>query len=109
MFFLRGIIEVSSQATETARSILLMREAHREAVTAQLARSAANGHRMLEHLYLHPAVSVSSVKDLLGITYPAASNLVKKFVELGILREITGHRRNRLFRYEPYIRLFNEA
>jgi Fic family protein len=108
-FFLHGVIEVSAEATATARAILSLREQHRAAVTTHLARAAANGHRVLEHLYTHPTVSISGVQDFLGITYPAASNIIKRFVQLGLLREFTGYRRNRLFRYEPYIQLFSET
>ena len=109
IFFLRGVIEVSAQATETARRILALREEHRGAVTAHLARAAANGHRVLEHLYERPIVSVADIQALLSTTYPAASNVVNRLASLGILREITGYRRNRLFRYESYIQLFSET
>ena len=109
IFFLRGVIEVSGQATETARRILALREEHRGAVTAHLARAAANGHRVLEHLYERPIVSVSDIQTLLGGTYPAASNVVSRLTKLGILREITGYRRNRLFQYESYIQIFSET
>jgi Fic family protein len=109
IFFLRGVIEVSAQATETARRILALREEHRGAVTAHLARAAANGHRVLEHLYERPIVSVADIQALLSTTYPAASNVVNRLACLGILREITGYRRNRLFRYESYIQLFSET
>jgi len=109
IFFLRGVIEVSAQATDTARAILALREEHRAAVTTHLARAAANGHRVLEHLYERPIVSVADIQTLLGTTYPAASNVVNRLTELKILREITGYRRNRLFRYESYIQLFSET
>jgi Fic family protein len=109
IFFLCGVIEVSAQATETARRILALREDHRGAVTTRLARAAANGHRVLEHLYERPIVSVADIQTLLGTTYPAASNVVNRLATLGILREITGYRRNRLFRYESYIQLFSET
>lgn len=107
-FFLRGVVEVSEQATETARRILRLREEHRLTITEKLGRAAGNGHRVLEHLYEHPIVSVKNVQELIGTTYPAANDLVAKFVESGILDEITGQARNRRFRYERYISLFHE-
>ncbi|MEX2527828.1 MAG: hypothetical protein WEA09_09355 [Gemmatimonadota bacterium] len=64
---------------------------------------------MLEHLYEYPIVAVNDVKDLVQISYLAANNLVRKFVEQGVLPEITGQRRNRRFRYAEYIDLFNDA
>jgi Fic family protein len=107
-FFLRGVAEVSTEATDTARRILALREEHRTAITDSLGRVAANGHRVLESLYQRPILTVLDVQSLTGTTYPAANQLVSRLMELGIIQEITGYRRNRLFRYEPYIRLFSE-
>jgi Fic family protein len=109
IFFLRGVIEVGAQATETARRIIALREEHRAIVTERLGRAAGNGHRVLESLYEHPIVSVAGIQALLGTTFPAASNVAKRLTDCGILRETTGFRRNRLFSYEPYIQLFSET
>jgi Fic family protein len=106
-FFLRGVAEVSQQATNTARQILLLREQHRQIITDRLSRMAGNGHRVLESLYQNPVVSVNEVENLIGTTYPAANNLVTQLVDLGILQEVTGQRRNRRFMYMDYIRLFH--
>ena len=107
-FFLRGVASVSREATETARRILALREDHRAKVTAGLGRAAGNGHKVLEQLYQRPIMSVADVQELTGTTYTAANNLVSRLVELGVLMEATGYRRNRLFRYQAYIALFGE-
>ena len=108
-FFLKGVAEVSAQAAETARRILVLREAHRAAVTEHLGRAAGNGHRVLEKLYERPIVSVAHIRELTKTTYPAANDLVSRLAALGILVEFTGQRRHRRFRYDAYIRLFEEA
>jgi Fic family protein len=108
MFFLRGVASVSREATETARRILALREDHRSKVTAGLGRAAGNGHKLLEHLYQRPIVSVADVQALTTTTYTAANNLVSRLVAQGILAEATAYRRNRLFRYQSYIELFGE-
>ena len=107
-FFLQGVTEVSKQATETARHILDLRESHRNAITEHFGRAAGNGHRVLEHLYERPIVSVSEVQNLIGTTYQAANDLVSKFVNNQILQEITGQVRNRKFTYHSYIKLFHD-
>jgi Fic family protein len=107
-FFLRGVIEVSAEATETARQILLLREEHRSAITASLGRAAGNGHKVLESLFDRPIVSVKEVQSIMGTTYAAANSLVARLLKLDILTEVTGQARNRRFRYEPYVRLFTE-
>ncbi|HJN08678.1 MAG TPA: Fic family protein [Pirellulaceae bacterium] len=108
-FFLRGVIEVSQQATDTARHILRLREDHRRVITDNLGRAAGNGHRVLEHLYQHPFVSVNQVQALIGTTYPAANDLVARLVDGKILHEVTGHSRNRKFMYQSYVQLFHQA
>ncbi|MCU0591726.1 MAG: Fic family protein [Desulfobacterales bacterium] len=107
-FFLRGVTEVSIQATDTARRIIALRERHRLLITERLGRAAGNGHRVLEHLYERPIIAVEQVKSITGTTYTAANQLVHKLVELEILSESTGQRRNRRFMYDTYIRLFDE-
>ena len=107
-FFLRGIANVSREATETARRILAFREDHRAIVTTHLGRAAGNGHRVLESLYQRPIVSVAEVQELTGTTFTAANNLVARLAKLSILEEATGYKRNRFFRYAPYIAIFGD-
>ncbi|MCX7723328.1 MAG: Fic family protein [Verrucomicrobiae bacterium] len=108
VFFLRGVSEVSRQATRTAAAILQMREEYRARITAQLGRAAANGLRIMDRLFDQPIVTVATVRDWLKLTRSGANNLVNRLVALGLLREITGYARNRRFRFEPYLRLFEE-
>lgn len=108
-FFLRGIASVSLEATETSRRILALRESHRDAVTTHLGRAAGNGLRVLESLYQRPILTVADVQKLTGTTFTAANSLVSRLVQLDILQEATGHKRNRVFRYQPYIAIFGDT
>lgn len=108
VFFLEGVEQVSSEAVETAGRILQMREEHRDAITSCFGSAAGNGLKILESLYRRPIVSVSQVQDLLESSYPTANALVGRLVELEILEEVTGQKRNRRYRYSPYVRLFTE-
>jgi Fic family protein len=109
LFFLRGVFEVSQQATETARRVLSLREHHRQIITDEFGRAAGNGHRVLEHLYQHPIISVTDVQHLIHTSYPAANNLVNQLVTQGVLDEMTGQKRNRRFIYREYIDLFHDS
>jgi Fic family protein len=103
LFFLRGVSEVAREATETARAIVHLREVHRGRLLGQ-----ANGARLLDFLFEHPLVSIRMVEAEVGCSYLTAARLVGRLEKEGILLEITGGRRNRLFRYEPYYRLFEK-
>ena len=106
-FFIRGVEEVAGEAADTARRIQLLREEHREALQAATGRTASHGHRVLDHLYRHPIVSSRQVATVTGLQYDAANKLVAEFERLGILHEITGQKRNRRFRYDDYVALFD--
>jgi Fic family protein len=107
-FFLRGVAGVSREATQTAAAILRMREEYRATITERLGRAAANGHRIMDKLFDHPIVTVERVRGWLKVTSAGANNLVTRLEGIGLLREITGYTRNRRFRFEPYLRLFEE-
>ena len=96
-FFLRGVFEVSQAATNTARKILALREEHRQWVKHQA---------LLDYLFEQPIVTINMVQERLGCGFPTASKYVEQFAEDGILRETTGYQRNRRYRYDPYLLLF---
>jgi Fic family protein len=107
-FFLRGVFEVSQAATATARAILDLREAHRQSI-AQLMGGSTSGLILLDYLFEQPITTVRRVEQHLNCSYVTASKLADRFVELSLLREMTGGQRNRVFRYEPYLALFESA
>lgn len=107
-FFLQGVTEVSWQATQTAAAILRMREEYRTRITEHLGRAAANGQRVMDWLFDHPIVTVATVRKWLGITPAGANQIVGRLEGIGLLREITGYARNRRFRFEQYLKLFEE-
>lgn len=107
-FFLEGVATVSLEATETARAIVTLREAHRRIVTDRFGRAAGNGLRILEDLYKVPYTDNRAVMERLGISFPAAAELIDRFVEAELLAEITGRERYRVYNYFPYVRLFSE-
>ncbi|MBI2302659.1 MAG: Fic family protein, partial [Armatimonadetes bacterium] len=99
-FFLQGVREVSADGAETARAVQRLREDHR-AVVSRALPGATTGLTLLDHLYQHPYVTVSRVADVIGRTFRIAGKLVSDFERIGLLRETTGHERNRVFAYEP--------
>jgi Fic family protein len=105
-FFLRGVGETADEAARTARRILELRERHRGAL--QEAGASPHAHRLLDLLFERPLLNVGFVEQSLAVAYVTANKLVEQFQRLGILEEITGQRRNRRFRYAPYLVLFDD-
>ncbi len=86
-FFLKGLVQVSAQAAETARRILALREEHRSLIAERLGRAAGNGHRVLQHLYVRPIVSAREIQTLRGTTFAGANQVVHRLVDIGVLVE----------------------
>lgn len=106
-FFLRGVAQTAREATVTAESLFEMRESHRTEVIEH--RLGDKGLLLLSRLFEMPLVNIRFVASLLDITFPTAARLVAGFEELGLLQEITGQKRSRAYRYEPYLALFDDA
>lgn len=107
-FFLRGVAEVSREATDTARAIVSLRESDRAKIVDELGRVAGNALKIHEYLFRFPLVAVNPVADLLGVSFTSANRLIERLVESGILVELTGNARNRVFHYARYINLFSD-
>ena len=109
IFFLRGVASVSKEALDTGKKLLALRDKHRNLIDSNFGRVAGNGHRVLEKLYAHPMVRVKDIQNWLETTYPVANNLVTRLVDCGILTELTGQSRNRVFSYQSYLDLFQDT
>jgi len=107
-FFLRGVADVSNEATEVSRNIAQLREQHRQLISERLGRAAHNGLNVLEHLYQDPIIHVRNVEKWTETTYANANNLVSKLEEIGVLTEISGRARNRVFCYDSYVSIFRD-
>jgi Fic family protein len=105
-FFLRGAADTAREATETARTIVELREEHRSLL--QEKSVGVRAFDLLDLLYHRPLINVNLVKDELGISFLTASRLVERFERLDLLDEITGAARNRVFSYSPYLSVFDE-
>lgn len=103
-FFLRGVAETAEEATLTARSIVALREAQRSQLMTE--HLPPNALRLLDFVYLRPVMNVKLAASELDVTFATANKLVETFERLGLVREVTGRRRDRIFRFGPYLALF---
>ena len=108
-FFVDGIGQVAEEAARRAFEIVQLRDDHQRLVAERLGKRAPNALALLEDLFRQPVVSAKLVESMVDVSQPTASALVRDLEEIGILRERTGKRRNRLFAYQPYLDLFPGA
>jgi Fic family protein len=107
-FFLKGVYEVAQEAATTARQIVNLKEEHRQLILSELGRKSGNAIALLESLYFRPIFTVEHVETITNLSYSNANSLIKQLIELGILQEITGQKRNRAFSYAPYLAIFGD-
>lgn len=104
-FFLTGVAETATQGRDTFQKVLALRT-EVEARMHELGRRGKKGLQLLRLLYRRPVVTVAEVTRELEVSAPTANALVADFVRLGLLKEMTGYARNRVFAFETYLKLF---
>lgn len=107
-FFLDGVLQISRQAVDTARRLLVMFEGHRTRLGG-LGRAAGSALRVHEVVQKHPVISIKEAARLTGVSEPTAASAIDRMMALGMLREFTGRQRDRLFIYDPYVAILSEG
>lgn len=104
-FFLSGIISTAKNSKETFEKIIVLRNSYEQNLLT-FGRQGEIGHRLLLHLFSQPIVNIRQVVDKLEITFNTANTLVKRFLDTGMLKEVTQFSRNRWFVLWQYLQIF---
>lgn len=105
-FFMNGVITTAKNATETFRQILALKTQIDTETLPSLGRKFKTAQQLMNHLYTKPVFTVREVETWLSVSRPTANALVRALAETGMLEEMTGYRRNRVFVFGAYVRLF---
>jgi len=106
-FFLVGVVEIAKNGKLTFEKIIALRHQSEQKIIS-LGKRAKVGQKLLKHLYSEPILNTKQITERLQISHPSASTLAKQFEKIGILKEITGFKRNRLFAFSEYFKLFEK-
>ena len=107
-FFLEGVLVTANGAVETAHRLLALFRRDQLRVEG-LGRAAANTLRVFHALRTRPLASIGDLSTRTGLAFPTVSRAVEALETLGILREITGRARDRVYAYDAYISILNEG
>ncbi len=107
LFFLEGVEDVAEEAVSTATQILEIFAADRVKIES-LGRPAGNALRVHSLLQRKPVVSAATAAGELNLTAPTARSAIENLETLGLVRETTGKRRDRLFVYSRYLDILQE-
>lgn len=107
-FFLQGVIETSSQATSTARRILDLFDNDRKKIE-KAGKSTVGILTIHNYLRLHPVSNTSKIKEACNVSLPTVLRSLSAMQDLGIVKEITGKERHKVFVYTEYLDILNRG
>ena len=107
-FFLDGVTETATEATDAAQKLWALFDQDRRRIQEQ-GKISATALRVHDLLQQRPIISITAACKELELTHPAVNKSLRKLEEMGIVREITGRQRNRLYRYEAYMTILSEG
>ena len=107
-FFLQGVTDTASSAVAAAQRLVSLFAEDEERIQ-RVGRSAGSVVRVHQVLKERAVTSVSAVCASTGLSFPTASTALRRLVDLGLVREVTGRRRNRVFTYHEYLAILNEG
>ncbi len=105
-FMLVAITETCNSGIDTFKKILRLKEDIEGKRLVTLGRKIKVAKSFVNFLYRNPAADVATVREELKLSQASANSLVADFERLGILREVTGYKRNRFFMFSEYVNLF---
>lgn len=104
-FFLSGVAQTASKGRVTFQQILALRQ-RAELQILELGKRAPNARQALNLLYRRPMVTAADLERELNLSHPTVNALLRDFMRLGLVKEVTGAARNRLYVFESYLALF---
>ncbi len=104
-FFLEGVRQTAGNSIQTFRSIIVLRNKCEKKIMT-LGKKIIIARSFLQNLYSKPVTDSQDVAESLKMNITTALRLIEDFERLGILKEITGFKRNRLFAFDQYIQIF---
>jgi Fic family protein len=107
-FFLTGVKETATEAADAARRMMTLFAEHRRQIET-LGRPAASVLLVYRHMQKTPILSIVNAAPKIGISAPTVAKSLEHLRRLGIVREMTGRQRHRMFVYEPYLAILNEG
>ncbi|MHB8385813.1 Fic family protein [Metallibacterium sp.] len=107
-FFLEGVAQTAAGAVDTAHRLLAL-FADDAAKARGRGRAAANTLRVFDALRARPIASINDLSRRTTVSYPTVARAIEALAALGIVRELTGRKRDRVFAYDRYLAVLNEG
>ena len=106
-FFLVGVIQTSKESIQVFKDIIALKNNIETERLPKLGSKIENGQLLLKQLFQIPITDSKQVSELLKISASTANRLIKDLIDLEILTELTGYKRNRKFMFKEYFKIFH--
>ncbi len=106
-FFLTGVIETAKKGVETFDKVMQLSKKVEEQIN-NLGSRSSDAYKVLNRLYQVPIIDASRVGVIIDKTPQTAYRLIEELEKLGILVEVTGSQRKRLYAFEEYLKIFSK-
>jgi len=107
-FFLEGVHQTADGAVATARRLVEIFQKDRSRIEKR-GRAAGSALRVHDVLKERPLIGLQEVSRRARLSFPTSTSGMKILINLGIARELTGKRRNRIFGYDRYLKILSEG
>ena len=104
-FFLVGVIETAKNSIAAFDNILKLQK-QVDSQIQSLGSRTANAQKVINYLYQHPMIDAAKVGEVAGISAASAYKLIADLEKFGILKEITGGKRGKMYLFSAYLKLF---
>ena len=107
-FFLEGVRTIADEAVDTARAAMSMFDADRRQIRTMLKRTMGSALQVHDELMRSPILSITQAATRTQLSAPTVTTALDNLANLGLVKELTGKQRNRLFAYQPYLTLLSD-
>lgn len=109
IFFLYGVCETAKNSIQVFKDIIELKERlEREVLPHFSTRRQGNAQALMKMLYQNPLIDIKTIAHVFELQINTATALVNDFIKYGVLSELTGKQRNRIFWFKEYVLIFNQ-
>lgn len=106
IFFLEACLYTSEHAKNTFSSVFRLVNQYRERAYSLRGKSE-NIRKVLDLFYAYPMRSIANIEKETGLSYNTVSTMIRQLEDVGMLEEVTGSTRNKLYLMKEYVALYS--
>jgi Fic family protein len=107
-FFLTAVDSTAKEAVDSLKRIIDLKDGLTKEIVIDFGKQAKNAQMLLDQLFRKPIINTTEVEQILKVSQKTVNQILRKFVDVNILVEITGFKRNRIFAFKEYLEILKK-